>query len=308
MRPEHLRELDGERAEAPSGAVDQDPLSAPEIRLPQELQCLASPVGDGRRLFVPEVRGHRRDRTGLGALAQADVLRVGPQADARRREDTVALPERRHVPADRIHVAGKLLSEHAPSRPEEAEPQPHRQPDPGGEVKSPQLAVGRADRRGADSDQHLVALRYRLAHVPESKDTRRSVARADDRLHGSSGSRLPARRMVPFPPGTPAADRPSRWLGTVAGRSVELPVRDSRPPVRTLPQPPPPRQSRMAHGTRRAIRITRWGDARLPGRLMRPSSRIAVRVSRRPCRRGPCPPSPGMIAREPPRRPAGGSQ
>src|SRR5450756_1663513 len=110
MRPEDLGELDRERAEAPTRAVDQDPLSAPDVPLPQELQGLASPVGYGRGLLVAQVRRHRRDRPGLGVLAQADVLRVGSQPDARRREDPVTRPERPDILAHRLDVTGKPVS------------------------------------------------------------------------------------------------------------------------------------------------------------------------------------------------------
>ena len=155
--------------------------------LPQELQGLAAPVGYGRSLLVAQVRRHRRDRPGLGVLAQADVLRVGSQPDARRREDPVALPERPDIFAYRLDVTGKLLPEHGLPRSADAERQPHGQPDPGGEVESPQLAIGRAHRRGADSNQHFVVLRNGLRHVPELKDIRWSVDRCTLLLSWVSG-------------------------------------------------------------------------------------------------------------------------
>lgn len=119
-----VRELDRERAEAPSRSVDQDPLSAPDVPLAQELEGPASPVGDGRSLLVAQDRGHRRDRPGLGVLAQADVLRMGSQANASCREDPVALPERPDVLAYRIDVTGELLPEHGLSWSADAERQP----------------------------------------------------------------------------------------------------------------------------------------------------------------------------------------
>jgi len=183
--PEGLRKLDRERAEAPSRAVHQDPLSAEDVRLAQELQGLASPVGHGRGLLEADVRRHRRDRPGLRVLAQAEVPGMRAEADARRREDPVTGLERHHPATDRLDVAGKLLPEHGLSRPADAEGQADRQPDPGGEVESPQLAVGRPDRRGADPDQDLVIPGDRLGHVPERQDVRRSVGGAHDRSHGS---------------------------------------------------------------------------------------------------------------------------
>ncbi len=117
VRPQDLGELDRERAEAPARSVDQDSLPAPDLPLAQERQCLASPVGYGRSVLVAQVRRHRRDRPGLGVLAQTDVLRVGSQPDARRREDTVTRRERPHVVAHRLDVTGELLPEHRTSRP-----------------------------------------------------------------------------------------------------------------------------------------------------------------------------------------------
>ena len=87
--------------------------------------------------------------------------------------------------AYRLDVTGELLPEHGLSRSADAERQPHGHPDPGGEVESPQLAIGRAHRRGADSNQHLVVLRNGLRHVPELKDIRWSVVRAHDCSHAA---------------------------------------------------------------------------------------------------------------------------
>ena len=160
-------------------------LAAPDVRLPQEVQGLASSVRHGRRFLVAQVRGHRRDRPGLGVLVQADVLRVGSQGDARRREDPVALPERPDLLAHRVDVTGELLPEHTSSRSADAERQPHGHPDPGGEVKSPQLTIGRAHRRGADPEPAPRCPSERLQHVPELENIRWSVVRADDCSHGS---------------------------------------------------------------------------------------------------------------------------
>ena len=87
-----------------------------------------------------------------------------------RREDPVVLPERPDLRAHSIDVTGELLPEHASSRPEDPEAESHREPDPRGEDEPPQLAIGRADRRGADPDQHFVVLRDGLRHIPEPKD------------------------------------------------------------------------------------------------------------------------------------------
>jgi len=85
----------------------------------------------GRSLLVSQVRRHRGDRACPGVLAQADVLRVGSQPDARRGEDPVALPERGDVLACPVDVPGALPPEHGLSWPADAERQPNRHPDPG---------------------------------------------------------------------------------------------------------------------------------------------------------------------------------
>ncbi len=93
---------------------------------------LASSAGNGRSLRVVQVRRHPRDRPGLGVLAQADVLRVGSQGDARRREDPVAILERPDLLAYRVDVTGELLPEHTSSGSADAERQPHGHSDPKG--------------------------------------------------------------------------------------------------------------------------------------------------------------------------------
>src|SRR5450631_3916413 len=72
--------------------------------------------------------------------------------------------------AHRLDVTGKLLPEHGLSWSAAAERQPNRHPNPGGEAESPPLAIGCADRRGADSNQHVVVLRNGLHHVSELKN------------------------------------------------------------------------------------------------------------------------------------------
>ena len=169
----------------PPAPLTRTRLSAPDVPLAQELEGLAPSVGHGRGLLVVQVRRHRRDRPGMGVLAQTNVLGVGSQSDARRREDPVTLRERPDILAHRFDVAGELLSKQRSSRPEDAESQAHGQPDPGGEVESPQLAIRSAHRSGTDSDKHLVVLRNGLGHVPELEDIRRSISRTHHCLHGS---------------------------------------------------------------------------------------------------------------------------
>src|SRR5665811_2339658 len=70
--------------------------------------------------------------------------------------------------------------------------------NPKGEVESPQLAIGRADRRGADSNQHLVVLRNGLQHVFELKNIRWSVVCAHYCSHGSPARAFAVVRIRPF--------------------------------------------------------------------------------------------------------------
>src|SRR5665647_2760314 len=72
-----------------------------------------------------------------------------------------------------------------------------RHPNPRGEVEPPQLAIGRADRRGADSNQHFVVLRNGLHHVFELKNIRWSVARAHYCPHGSPARAFAVVRIRP---------------------------------------------------------------------------------------------------------------
>src|SRR5215211_6632635 len=101
LRPERLRDLDGERAHAAGGAVDEDLLSRLELPVvPQALQGREGRHGHGGRLLEGQVCRLRCD-----SLRRAHVLGERPALPA---EDVVTGSKVRDVLADGLHRSGEV--------------------------------------------------------------------------------------------------------------------------------------------------------------------------------------------------------
>jgi hypothetical protein len=131
-----LGELHREGPHGPSGTVDQDPLSRPDLPL------IANTLHRDRSTVAPQVDGE--------ALTKDLIARLEP----------------RHVRADRLDVAGQIRARNAilglaqprAHDPENVRLSSHDMPDIG------------MDRRGTNADQHLVLAGHWLIDLAELQD------------------------------------------------------------------------------------------------------------------------------------------
>lgn len=196
------RELHGVGADAPAGAVDEDPLARPQRGEVEEVLGVPAAQRDRGGLGEGHVRGLARDGCGL---REGQELPVRAEPQARAPEHLVAGDESRHSGADGLDDAREVAAEDPAARPEDPEREAQRQPEPpDGEAEGAQLAVGLGGLGGAHADQHLALLRARRLEALDAQHLGRAVAGVRDRVHRRSRR---ARRTRAEPRVFPAAAR-----------------------------------------------------------------------------------------------------